>query len=150
MEANIDMDFDHQFIPTHKYYAKYSYQQDFGYFPGWTSVEGIIVDGENRDGKVHVKFPQEDTLCRIMDCVNSELVVVIERFRTDCDSFFDFLTLIFPDFQRTFYSIDIFYTVHTVNLNGMFLQIYKLSKTEPVCPLRNFSFYHDKLFEDVQ
>ena len=36
---------------------------------------------------------------------------------------FDFLTLIFPDFQRTFYSIDVFYTVHTVNLNGMFLQI---------------------------
>ena len=30
------------------------------------------------------------------------------------------------------------------------LQIYKLSKTKPVCPLRNFSFYHDKLFEDVQ
>ena len=84
------------------------------------------MGGENRDGNVNVKFRQEDTLRHIMDCVNFELVAVIERFRTDCDSFFDFLTLIFPDFQRTFYSIDIFYTVHIFTKMRCF---YKYSPT---------------------
>ena len=32
---NIDLDFDHQFIPAHKYDSKYSYKGDYGYFPGW-------------------------------------------------------------------------------------------------------------------
>ena len=48
--SHVDLDFDHQFIPTHKFDAKYSYKQDFGYFPGWASIGGIIVGGENRDG----------------------------------------------------------------------------------------------------
>ena len=85
--SHVDMDFDHQFIPAHKYDAKYSYKQDFGYFPGWASVGGIIVGGENRDGNANVKFRQEDTLRRIMDRVKSELGVVIERFRADSGSF---------------------------------------------------------------
>ena len=34
-----------------------------------------------------MRFHQEDTLCRIMDRVTSELGVVIERFRADCGSF---------------------------------------------------------------
>ena len=85
--SHVDLDFDHQFIPTHKFDAKYSYKQDFGYFPGWASIGGIIVGGENRDGNTNVKFHQEDTLRRIMDRVTSELGVVIERFRADCGSF---------------------------------------------------------------
>ena len=48
--SHVDLDFDHRFIPAHKFDAKYSYKQDFGYFPGWASIEGIIVRGENRDG----------------------------------------------------------------------------------------------------
>ena len=85
--SHVDLDFDHQFIPAHKFDAKYSYKQDFGYFPGWASIGGIIVGGENRDGNTNVKFHQEDTLRRIMDRVTSELGVVIERFRADCGSF---------------------------------------------------------------
>ena len=85
--SHVDLDFDHQFIPAHKYDAKYSYKQDFGYFPGWASVGGIIVGGENRDGNTNVKFHQEDTLRRIMDRVKLELGVVVERFRADCGSF---------------------------------------------------------------
>lgn len=41
--AAVDMDFDHQFIPTHKYDAKYSYKDDYGYFPGWATVGGVFV-----------------------------------------------------------------------------------------------------------
>ena len=85
--SHVDLDFDHQFVPAHKFDAKYSYKQDFGYFPGWASIGGIIVGGENRDGNTNVKFHQEDTLRRIMDRVTSELGVVIERFRADCGSF---------------------------------------------------------------
>ena len=48
--SHVDLDFDHRFVPTHKFDAKYSYKQDFGYFPGWASIGGIIVGGENRDG----------------------------------------------------------------------------------------------------
>ena len=85
--SHVDLDFDHQFIPAYKFDAKYSYKQDFGYFPGWVSIGGIIVGGENRDGNTNVRFHQEDTLRRIMDRVTSELGVVIERFRADCGSF---------------------------------------------------------------
>ena len=85
--SHVDLDFDHQFVPAHKFDAKYSYKQDFGYFPGWASIGGIIVGGENRDGNTNVRYHQEDTLRRIMDRVTSELGVVIERFRADCGSF---------------------------------------------------------------
>lgn len=85
--SHVDLDFDHQFIPAHKYDAKYSYKQDFGYFPGWASIGGIIVGGENRDGNTNVKFHQADTLRRILERIISELKVVIERFRADCGSF---------------------------------------------------------------
>ena len=83
----VDLDFDHQFVPAHKFDAKYSYRQDFGYFPGRASIGGIIVGGENRDGNTNVKFHQQDTLRRIMDRVTSEPGVVTERFRADCGSF---------------------------------------------------------------
>ena len=85
--SHVDLDFDHQFVPAHKFDAKYSYKQDHGYFLGWASIGGIIVGGENRDGNTNVRFHQEDTLRRIMDRVTSELGVVIERFRADCGSF---------------------------------------------------------------
>ena len=85
--SHVDLDFDHQFVPAHKFDAKYSYKQDLGYFPGWASIGGIIVGGENHDGNTNVKFHQKDTLRRIMDRVTSELGVVIERFRADCGSF---------------------------------------------------------------
>ena len=58
----VDLDFDHQFIPAHKFDAKYSYKQDHGCFPGWASIGGIIVGGENRDGNTNVKFHQEDSM----------------------------------------------------------------------------------------
>ena len=85
--SHVDLDFYHQLIPAYKFDAKYSYKQDFGYFLGWASIGGITVGGENCVGNTNVRFHQEDTLHRIMDCVTSELGVVIERFRADCGSF---------------------------------------------------------------
>lgn len=85
--SHVDLDFDHQFVPCHKYDAKYSYKQDCGYFPGWATVGGLFVGGENRDGNTNVKFNQAETLRRIMDRLKNVLGVVIERFRADCGSF---------------------------------------------------------------
>ena len=83
----VTLDFDHQFIPAHKFDAKYSYKKDFGYFPGWASIGGILVGGENRDGNANVKFHQADTLSRIMDRVTLITSVIIKNFRADCGSF---------------------------------------------------------------
>ena len=60
--CHVDLDFDHQFIPSHKFDAKYSYKQDHGYSPGWASIGGIIVGGENRYGNTNVKFHQENRM----------------------------------------------------------------------------------------
>jgi hypothetical protein len=57
----LDVDFDHQFIPTEKHDATYSYKKAFGYFPGVASVGGVIVHVENRDGNTPVKFCQAET-----------------------------------------------------------------------------------------
>lgn len=83
----VTLDFDHQFIPARKFDAQYSYKKDYGYFPGWASVGGILVGGENRDGNTNVKFHQADTLIRIMDRVKQTLGIVIKNFRADCGSF---------------------------------------------------------------
>ena len=85
--SSIDLDFDHQFIPAHKYDSKYSYKGDYGYFPGWATVGGIFVGGENRDGNTNVKFHQADTLRRIMSRLVEILGVTINRFRADCGSY---------------------------------------------------------------
>ena len=42
--SHVDLDFDHQFVPAHKFDAKYSYKQDSGYFPGWASIGAITED----------------------------------------------------------------------------------------------------------
>lgn len=101
--SHVDLDFDHQFIPAHKFDEKYSYKQDYGYFPGWASIGGIIVGGENRDGNTNVKFHQEDTLRRIMERVTSELGVTIECFRAECGSFSKEIVRAVEERCNTFY-----------------------------------------------
>ena len=61
----LDVDFDHQFIPTEKHDATYSYKKAFDYFPGVASVGGVIVHVESRDGNTPVKFCQAVTLSSI-------------------------------------------------------------------------------------
>lgn len=85
--SKITLDFDHQFIPTHKRDTKYSYKQDYGYFPGWATCNGIFLGGENRDGNTNVKFHQADTLESIMSRVKDILNVEIDKFRADCGSY---------------------------------------------------------------
>ena len=82
----VTLDFDHQFIPTEKYDAKYSYKKSKGYFPGIVSVGGLIVGVENRDGNANVRFRQEETLQRIFNRLSGRDITVA-YFRADCGSF---------------------------------------------------------------
>ena len=79
----LDVDFDHQFIPTEKHDATYSYKKAFGYFPGVASVGGVIVHVENRDGNTPVKFCQAETLKRLFASLRKH-ELFIYRFRADC------------------------------------------------------------------
>ncbi len=72
--SHVDLDFDHQFIPAHKFDAKYSYKQDFGYFPGWASIGGIIVGGENRDGNTNGSPTREIAKILLVGILCIELV----------------------------------------------------------------------------
>ena len=51
-----DVDFDHQFIETEKYYAKPTYKKLLGYCPGVSVIGDLIVDIENSDGNTNVCF----------------------------------------------------------------------------------------------
>ncbi len=82
----LDVDFDHQFIPTEKHDATYSYKKAFGYFPGVASVGGVIVHVENRDGNTPVKFCQAETLKRLFTSLRKH-ELFIYRFRADCGSY---------------------------------------------------------------
>ena len=82
----LDVDFDHQFIPTEKHDATYSYKKAFGYFPGVASVGGVIVHVENRDGNTPVKFCQAETLKRLFASLRKH-GLFIYRFRADCGSY---------------------------------------------------------------
>lgn len=82
----LDVDFDHQFIPTEKHDATYSYKKTFGYFPGVASVGGVIVHVENRDGNTPVKFCQAETLKRLFASLRKH-ELFIYRFRADCGSY---------------------------------------------------------------
>lgn len=101
--SKITLDFDHQFIPTHKRDAKYSYKQDYGYFPGWATCNGIFLGGENRDGNTNVKFHQADTLKSIMSRIKETLNVEIDKFRADCGSYSKEILQIVEEHSNHFY-----------------------------------------------
>ena len=84
---SVVLDFDHQFLPTDKHDAKYSYKGANGYFPGNATIGGVFVGCENRDGNANVKFCQAETLRRILTRVRQELGVTIGKFRADCGSY---------------------------------------------------------------
>ena len=54
-------DFDHQFIPTEKYDATYSYKKEKGYFPAVVSIADVPLYIEGRNGNCNVKTAQLDT-----------------------------------------------------------------------------------------
>lgn len=60
-DEDLVYDFDHQFIPTEKYDATYSYKKDKGYFPAVVSIADVPLYIEGRNGNCSVKTAQLDT-----------------------------------------------------------------------------------------
>ena len=86
------LDFDHKFIGTEKYDAKFSYKGERGYMPGVAVLtdkvtgDDVIVGVENRDGNANVKFHQADTLERTFSRIEKQgLWATVVR--CDCGSY---------------------------------------------------------------
>jgi hypothetical protein len=96
------MDFDHQFIPTEKYDATYSYKKERGYFPGVASIENTPVYIENRNGNCQVKFNQIDTIKRVLGILKNDGIKPA-RCRMDCGSYLKEVCDYFHQEGITFY-----------------------------------------------
>jgi hypothetical protein len=81
-----DYDFDNEVLGTEKWDAKRSYKQKDGYFPGMSTINGIPVYFENRDGNMNVKTGQASLLIRSFNLLR-EFGVRIHRARMDCGSY---------------------------------------------------------------
>ena len=96
---SVNVDFDHQFIPTEKHDAYYSYKKAFGYFPGVMTIVGI----ENRDGNTNVRFYQGETLERMFNRLKNICNISINRFRADGGSFYESIVEMIASHCKTFY-----------------------------------------------
>ncbi len=100
---SVNVDFDHQFIPTEKHDTYYSYKKAFGYFPGVMTVGDKIVDIENHDGNTNVRFYQGETLERMFNRLKNICNISINRFRADCGSFSESIVETVASHCKTFY-----------------------------------------------
>ena len=100
---SVNVDFDHQFIPTEKHDACYSYKKAFGYFPGVMTIGDKIVGIENRDGNTNVRFCQSKTLERMLGRLKNVCGVSINIFRADCGSFSEAIVETVSSNCKTFY-----------------------------------------------
>lgn len=98
----VTLDFDHEFIPTEKYDALYSYKKARGYFPGVATIGGMIVGVENRDGNANVRFHQADTLERFFSRLEERDVKVV-RYRADCGSYSEDIVKMVAAHSKLFY-----------------------------------------------
>ena len=71
-DQDLVYDFDHQFIPTEKYDATYSYKKEKGYFPGVVSIADIPLYIEGRNGNCNVKTAQLDTHKRALCALHGQ------------------------------------------------------------------------------
>lgn len=65
-------DFDHQFIPSEKYDATYSYKKEKGYFPAVVSIADVPLYIEGRNGNCSVKTAQLDTHKRALGALHQQ------------------------------------------------------------------------------
>jgi hypothetical protein len=98
----VDLDFDHQFLPTEKSDTKYSCKKKRGYFPGVATIGDLIVGIENRDANTNVKFKQEGTLQRLFKRPANRGVYV-NRCRMDCGSFSQRVIAMVQAYSRHFF-----------------------------------------------
>ena len=86
LKRNLIYDFDHQFIPTNKYDAEYSYKNKKGYFPGVATINNIPIGIEGRNGNCQVKTEQLETHKRFLNLLANKGVKP-KYARMDCGSY---------------------------------------------------------------
>lgn len=73
-QQDLVYDFDHEFIPTQKYDATYSYKKEKGYFPAVVSIKDVPLYIEGRNGNCNVKTAQLDTHKRALEALHQQNV----------------------------------------------------------------------------
>ncbi|QZE12748.1 IS1380 family transposase [Halosquirtibacter laminarini] len=102
-DTSLIYDFDHQFIPTEKYDATYSYKKRKGYFPGVATISNIPVYVEGRNGNCNVKTNQLSTHKSVLEAL-SEKGIKPKYARMDCGSYIKEVTDYFQE-ERILFSI---------------------------------------------
>lgn len=100
--TEVTLNFDHEFLPTEKHDALYSYKKARGYLLGVATVGGMIVGVENRDGNGNVKFHQTDTLERFFARLEDR-DVRIASYRADCGSYSEDVVKMVAAHSKWFY-----------------------------------------------
>lgn len=104
-------DFDHQFIPSDKYDAEYSYKNKKGYFPGVATISNIPVYIEGRNGNCNVKAAQLATHKRALKALANRGVK--PRYaRMDCGSYIKEVT-------DHFHKEDILFSIRASNSENL-------------------------------
>jgi len=99
---NLVYDFDHQFIPTEKYDATYSYKKEKGYFPAVVSISGLPLYVEGRNGNCNVKTAQLNTHKDALEALHHQ--GIYPRYvRMDAGSYIQEVTDYFHSKQLLFF-----------------------------------------------
>lgn len=97
-----DVDFDHEYLKTEKYDAKFTYKKFKGYSPGVFTVGENIVYLENRDGNANVRFKQAESIERFCNMFVA-MGLKVRSFRMDCGSYSKDIVRALLDHSRLFY-----------------------------------------------
>ena len=95
-------DFDHQFIPTEKYDATYSYKKERGYFPAVVCIADLPLYIEGRNGNCSVKTTQLETHKRALGALQ-EQGIYPKYARMDAGSYIQEVTDYFDSQQMLFF-----------------------------------------------
>ena len=95
-------DFDHQFIPTEKYDATYSYKKERSYFPAVVSIADLPLYIEGRNGNCSVKTTQLETHKRALGALQ-EQEIYPKYARMDAGSYIQEVTDYFDSQQMLFF-----------------------------------------------
>ena len=95
-------DFDHQFIPTEKYDATYSYKKERGYFPAVVCIADLPLYIEGRNGNCSVKTTQLETHKRALGALQ-EQGIYPKYTRMDAGSYIQEVTDYFDSQQMLFF-----------------------------------------------
>jgi hypothetical protein len=101
-QEDLIYDFDHEFIPTEKYDATYSYKKEKGYFPAVVSIADLPLYIEGRNGNCNVKTAQLDTHKRALEALHQQELYPTYA-RMDAGSYIQEVTDFFHSKQILFF-----------------------------------------------